>query len=466
MIVIALPETGTFAAWRTAARDLAGRGVAPGGIDWRLGEAPRGLFDGDSAAPGPVRAIAVPAAFLDLAQTVIWHRDPQRFARLYALLVRLADQPRLMGDGADAAVRSLRAMAQAVRRDLHKMHAFLRFHEVPADGPRRAFAAWYEPYHRIVEPAAPFFASRFTDMDWTIQTPDGRADFRDGALHLGPAGPRPAVPPDATEALWTTYYRHIFNPARVNPQVMRQHMPQKFWKNMPEAAAIPDLIAGAEARVRAMRDAAPLPMRETVAPGPEAATLEEARALARDCRRCGLCMAATQTVFGEGCATARLMVVGEQPGDAEDRAGRPFVGPAGAVLDQALAEAGLDRQALWLTNAVKHFKFTPRGKQRLHQNPDRGEIEHCRWWLDLERRLIRPRVTLALGGSAARALTGQSARLAARRGATETATDGGLIRLSWHPAAILRQPDVGRAAQMRAELTADLAEAARLAGLS
>src|SRR5690606_1466058 len=125
-----------------------------------------------------------------------------------------------------------------------------------------------------------------------------------------------------------------------------------------------------------------------------------------DCIRCPLHRQATQAVPGEGPADAALMIVGEQPGDQEDLAGRPFVGPAGRLFDAICAAAGLDRGAAYVTNAVKHFKFVPRGKRRLHQRPNSGEIAHCRWWLDHERALVRPRLILALGATAAEALTG------------------------------------------------------------
>ncbi len=464
MIAVSLPGHGRFADWRAAARGLIAAEVPPEVVDWRLGGDAAGLFD---APPAPADAppLKVSAAFVTLAEKVAMHRDPARFARLYALLWRLRTNPGLMGDSADPELRRLTRMGQSVGRDLHQMHAFVRFQELPGAGPRRAFAAWYEPDHYITEAAAPFFTRRFVDMDWTILTPDARAIWEGGRLRFGPGAARPDLPADATADLWTTYFGAIFNPARLNPGAMRAKMPARRWANMPEAQAIPDLIAGAEARLAAMAATGGLAPVARVLPGPEAASLDEARALARDCRRCGLCEMATQTVFGEGDPAARLMVVGEQPGDAEDIAGRPFVGPAGAVLDAALRDAGVARDRLWLTNAVKHFKFTPRGKRRLHQNPDRAEIEHCRWWLDLERRFVAPRLVLGLGGTAARALTGQSARLAARRGVTEATADGMPVRLSWHPAAILRQPDPIRAEAMRAELVDDLRLAARLAAV-
>ena len=194
-------------------------------------------------------------------------------------------------------------------------------------------------------------------------------------------------------------------------------------------------------------------------------TLEQAGEAARHCTRCHLHCDATQTVWGEGPADARLMIVGEQPGDHEDLQGRPFVGPAGEILAEAMGKAGLAREEVWLTNAVKHFKFKPQmtargGKRRLHQNPDRAEIDICKWWLDLEQRFIQPKLTLALGGTAAYALTGRKEGITRRRGKVEE-TEGGPVMLSWHPSYILRVPDVGAANEARAQLVEDLRLAAR-----
>ncbi|NPD14954.1 UdgX family uracil-DNA binding protein [Xinfangfangia sp. D13-10-4-6] len=158
------------------------------------------------------------------------------------------------------------------------------------------------------------------------------------------------------------------------------------------------------------------------------------------------------------------MLVGEQPGDREDLEGRPFIGPAGQLLRDSMAAAGMDPAAVWLTNAVKHFKFAPRGKRRLHQNPNRQEIEHCRWWLGLELAFIQPELVVALGASAAFALTGNAVPLADRRGQVETGLHGGPVLITWHPSAILRQS--GEAARkLRSALTEDLTRAASITRL-
>ena len=157
------------------------------------------------------------------------------------------------------------------------------------------------------------------------------------------------------------------------------------------------------------------------------------------------------------------MVVGEQPGDQEDLEGRPFVGPAGLLLNEALEEAGLDRTRLFLTNAVKHFKFEPRGKRRLHQNPTGGEIDMCRWWLDKERALVQPDLIITLGASALRAVTGKSASINSMRGAVHDLEGGSKLIATIHPAFLLRLPDRRRAAEERAMFVADLTRARDLA---
>lgn len=159
------------------------------------------------------------------------------------------------------------------------------------------------------------------------------------------------------------------------------------------------------------------------------------------CTRCPLYRDATQVVMGEGPRDAELMFVGEQPGDKEDIAGRPFVGPAGRLLDEACEAAGIDRRIVFVTNAVKHFKYSMRGKRRIHQRPNAGEVTACKWWLDSERRLIRPRLLIAMGATAAQSLTGSGAGILRRRGRLEEAGDGTPVFLTIHPSFILRLRD-------------------------
>jgi DNA polymerase len=189
--------------------------------------------------------------------------------------------------------------------------------------------------------------------------------------------------------------------------------------------------------------------------------LAETAAEAAGCRRCPLYANATQTVFGQGPAPAPLMLVGEQPGDREDKAGLPFVGPAGRILDGALDEAGIERDAVYVTNAVKHFKNVPRGKRRIHQRPDRYEIERCRWWLDRELAIVNPRLTIALGATAATALAGRAITISKARGRLVNFRDGidGLVTV--HPSYILRLRDAAKDQEYR-RFVSDLRHAATL----
>jgi uracil-DNA glycosylase len=189
---------------------------------------------------------------------------------------------------------------------------------------------------------------------------------------------------------------------------------------------------------------------------PEHPTLEGVRAVAAGCKACDLYKRGTQTVFGEGPKRAEIMLVGEQPGDAEDLAGHPFVGPAGKLLDRALAEAGIDRHVVYVTNVVKHFKWEPRGKRRIHAKPNAGEISACRPWLETEIALLRPRVLICLGATAAQALLGKTFRVSKQRGEFVESSLAPLVTATVHPSSILRAPDEeARRAEM-GQFVADL----------
>jgi uracil-DNA glycosylase family protein len=177
---------------------------------------------------------------------------------------------------------------------------------------------------------------------------------------------------------------------------------------------------------------------------------------ARKCTRCDLYRHATQTVFGEGPLDVDILFVGEQPGDQEDLAGRPFVGPAGKLFDTLLEQAGIDRTRTYVTNAVKHFKYVQRGKRRLHSKPDAGEIKACNWWLERERDLIRPSLTVALGATAARALFGKVVTITSLRGRPQMLADGSECWVTVHPSSLLRAPDEQERREGRRMFVADL----------
>ncbi|MDH4439650.1 MAG: UdgX family uracil-DNA binding protein [Rhizobium sp.] len=478
---VVLEGRGDFAEWRDAARALLADRVAPRDVMWQSGETGGDLFSaiGEvSRETVDAAAFSVPKVFLSAAEAVVCHSDPERFELLYRLLWRLAEERRLLEVTSDPDVAQLRSMIKNIRRDSHKMKAFVRFREVPGvQVERRRFVAWFEPDHFIVGRTAGFFQRRFTDMDWLIATPKGAAAWDGETLQISNA---PAERPDAedeTDVLWQTYFTHIFNPARLKIRAMQSEMPKKYWKNMPEAALIPDLIAGAERRVAEMaaRAASQPPAfherlqeawRTREDEAAEAAGTLSALAVVRreaaGCTRCALHCHATQTVFGEGPEQADLMFVGEQPGDMEDLAGRPFVGPAGRIFDEAVMAAGIDRGQVYVTNAVKHFKHERRGKRRLHMRPEAGEVAHCRWWLAKELEVVKPKIVVALGATAYLALTGEAKPIAEVRGMPIPMQDGVILMVTTHPAAILRIPDEALKAKSLAVFRADLADVFRL----
>lgn len=467
-----------LAGFRSAARRLLAQQVAPEHVSWHSSSTPvQDLFADPetSQRPMPVQAdggapaINVPPEFLPLCQSVILHSDANRFGLLYRLLWRLVHEPGLRHDPLDADRVRAEHLAHAVRRDMHKMKAFVRFTSVqdetfksnPTGGPLHV--AWFEPEHHIVEATAPFFARRFTQMRWAILTPECSIEWDGSKINFGPgASKSDAPPPDAGEQLWLTYYQHIFNPARLKLKMMQKEMPRKYWKNLPEAQFISELTAQSAQRQGAMIEQTPSTPRrripvfkdgsaatartqtalalEQVQRGDKPLTLQSLNDAAQRCRNCPIGQHATQAVCGEGPARARVMVVGEQPGDQEDLRGRPLVGPAGQMFDRALAELGWQRSSLFITNAVKHFKYEPRGKRRMHKTPSQMEAAACAHWLESEIDLVKPESVIALGATAAASLLGRHVAVMSERGQWFTRADGLRVLVTLHPAALLRTP--------------------------
>ncbi|HET9816327.1 MAG TPA: UdgX family uracil-DNA binding protein [Xanthobacteraceae bacterium] len=446
---ITLDGETDFDGWRKAARALALNDVKPSDVSWRVADDALELFAPTTPPLEPPHGtFNVPAKFVELAEIAILHRNPERFALLYRLLWRLRTHHDLIDIATDPDVVGIAAMAKAVRRDEHKMHAFVRFREVGREQ-NSHFVAWFEPEHHIVELAAPFFARRFADMPWSILTPDVCAHWDGHAVSITPGVAKSEAPTaDRLEETWRRYYASIFNPARLKVKAMQAEMPKKYWRNLPEASMIKPLIEGAERSTSAMiENGATEPHKAQKRPEPPMVRrkgqhdIETLREEAADCRACPLYKNATQTVFGEGPQTARIMLVGEQPGDKEDLAGKPFVGPAGQMLDRALEEAGIDRRTVYVTNAVKHFKFVPRGKIRLHQKPNTPEIRACRPWYERELAAIKPELVVAMGATAAQSVFGKITPINKNRGRPIDLDDGTRALITVHPSYLLRLPD-------------------------
>ena len=444
--------------FRAEARRLLAENVPPGRVSWQVATRIEGdLFGaGLPAAEGytPLTATRanVPRFFVALCERAALHADPNRFGLLYRLFWRLVHEPALRHDPLDIDRIKAELLSRAVRRDMHKMTAFVRFRPLSTVTGDVVHIAWFEPDHHIVEATAPFFSRRFAQMSWAILTPERCVHWGGDALSFGPGATREDAPPaDAGEQLWLTYYSSIFNPSRLKLSMMQKEMPRKYWKNLPETVLIHSLTARSAQRSGQMIEqsasepvhrrprsstAMRIDHRPAIVHAP--GTLAALRDATERCRNCPIGATATQAVSGEGPLRARLMLVGEQPGEQEDLRGRPFVGPAGQLLERALAQLGWPRDAVYLTNAVKHFKFELRGKRRIHKTPAQQEAAACLHWLESELALVRPGAVIALGGTAARALLGRTVMVSTERGRWFTRVDGLRVLVTLHPSALLR----------------------------
>ena len=472
----------TFDEWRDQARPLLAARIEPQAVNWtqpgellheaKESKSDAGVQRGDAPAapdvlPAPDTSASPPrisASLLRVLEAVAMYRDPGRWELMYRLAWRsMNETPALLEDAADPDVHRAVSMQRAVRRDIHKMHAFVRFREM-VDEIGKSYFAWFEPEHETLRTGAVFFVRRFANMRWTLATPDGAAVWDERRLDVIDAPCASARPrEDDYEGLWRTYYRSICNVARINPSAMQREMPKRYWRHLPEAADIDALVRDGAASFsknqrESTREKASMPKSVKRSLAEPAATGESPQT----CRRCDLWKHATQAVTGEGPDHANIMLVGEQPGDEEDLRGQPFIGPAGRVLDQAIAAAGLQRGDVYVTNAVKHFKWEPRGKRRLHKKPGTGEINACNVWLEQEIKRLGPTVIVALGATALRALTGTTMSIEGARRETLAHAGGARLVVTYHPSAILRA-EGDRVETMRSALIADLEQAARLA---
>jgi DNA polymerase len=332
------------------------------------------------------------------------------------------------GHADEGQMRRAQGLALAVRADAHRMRTHIRF--MPVDG---VHVGWYEPAHFVLEANAQLIARRFPDQRFAIVTPDGAVEWNGTELRFA-AGAR--IEDDDTLRGW----------------------------RMPNDTRVGTAIPEAEDLDEAPRPPDRPPLGPVVLHGHADPPLLEATHEASDCRRCPLHEAATQTVFGEGPAHAKVLFVGEQPGDQEDVIGRPFVGPAGQIMDRAMEEAGIDRRSIYITNAVKHFKFTPRGKRRIHQTPEAPEIQACRFWLDVELVRMQPKLIVAMGGTAARALLGRPVTITRERGRAIELPDGQRAFVTVHPSFLLRVPDEDAKAREYRAFVEDLRKVAELVG--
>ncbi len=464
-LVTAPPD---YAQWPEQVQRLFSSQLPPERVSWEdacqlsllsAGQASEQVPSANATAGAPSFSAKLPRRYWALAKLAFYHQSPSRLPLLYRLAWRLRNDISLLSDPLDSDVRDLGKLVKEVQRDAHKARAFIRFRELEAAPNVPKFVAWHVPMHRVLRLVAPFFVDRMPHDVWSILTPFESAHWDLRKLSYGgPGDGRQAPAFDAQEELWRSYYKSIFNPARVNTEAMLTEMPKKYWATMPETQDIAGMLR--EARGREQQMIQKVELKAGAKPWvPEERDLLSLRSAAQGCQGCELYAAATQTVFGEGPEDAKLMLIGEQPGDQEDRQGRPFVGPAGQLLDRALVAAELPREQLYVTNAVKHFAFTPRGKRRLHRKPRAGEVKACKPWLHAEMERVKPQTVVCLGATAAQTLFGSSFRLTQQRGAwLETALAPSCLA-TWHPSNLLRMDDPERRAQAWEELVGDLRRA-------
>ena len=444
----------TFESWRSEARRLILSDVKPDFIQWNRVEDDLFLQDENEFLKTceSTKRFNISPRFLQMADFVASARFPDRWSLLYRLLYRQIHEKRdLLQVCVDRDVRMFQLLYQSVRRDIHKMHAFVRFKKVIMED-HESYLAWHMPEHLIVEKGATFFVRRFGDKPWSIFTPDRSAHWDTERLLFSEGIPQNQFPHlDDFDEVWKTYYRSIFNPARVMIKAMKKEFSPKYWRSLPEAALIPELIRGAPARLQQMAL-----QQNTQVVVDKKLSLPELKESAKSCQACPLYSKATGTVFGEGPETAKIMIVGEQPGDKDDLAGKPFVGPAGQMLNECLELAGINRSELYITNAVKHFKWIYSDGNRLHRRASGSEMHACLPWLETEIEKVRPDVIIGLGVTAGTAILGKLPKLSKERGKILGSARSKGIVLSWHPSAILRSMSEDEKRIRKSELIQDL----------
>jgi uracil-DNA glycosylase len=454
----------TFEAWREAARPLLGAHIDPSEIEW-VEQGVKGhvdtLFDTVSAEasenPEPQKVL-FPAKLMESARFVACHANKGKWALLYHVFWQVLTSGRAaLEDSLENNVLLLERMRREVWIEVHHMHAYVRFQKTFTHN-QETYVAWYHPHHPVLRLAIDFFARRFAGMHWAILTPVESAYWNGVSLTFGPGCPQnETIADDAAEDLWRTYFSSIFNPARLNVRQLKHKIPPRVWQSLPEGKTFSSLIFEAPSRVDAfLRSSAPsaLPYLPQ-----EPADWNELKETARACRGCPLWQQSTKMIFGEGAVPSKLVILGEQPGDSEDFHGRVFCGPAGTVLDEALLKVGLNRNDIYLTNAVKHFKHEKIDKKRIHRTPGAKEVAACRPWLEEEIKRVSPQIIVCLGQTAAHSVLGHLASIQSLRGQWHTSPWGAMVLVTYHPAAVLRAKEPDLRKEIEGALVQDLQKA-------
>lgn len=465
-----------FASWQQTARRLFAANCPPDSINWLEKGSQQGAFLFAQEAPSvfaqsrapasvdktaesqPIRTARVPREFLADAKLAAVHRDPRRWALLYRLLWRLNHgEPNLLEISVDDDVVLFNRWVKAVGRDLHKMHAFVRFRKIENPASEQPFyLAWHCPDHAIIKLAAPFFAKRFKSMHWSILTPDGSATWDGETLQFGPGVSRAMAPKaeDDLEELWLSYYASIFNPARIKTTAMKREMPVRHWATLPETSLIPDLLANSRERVAAML--ANQPSSAAAYLPQHADSVSDLHAAMISCAGCKLSQSPCKPVGGFGPPTARIVIVADQPAGNDEDAAPALTPAAKALLDEALVAADIDPSAVYITYAVKHTKYRKLDPNQGIQRIQPRDVAACRPWLGAELKLINPQMIICLGSAAALAVLGRMVRLQEERGSWLPSGWSAATLITEHPASILDISDPLERQTARARFFADV----------
>jgi probable DNA metabolism protein len=459
---------GGFSDFRTKAAALAREGVRPRDVAWREPYAEGATLSMFSDENHPQilsgRTITVTPGFLRLAEAVAHSNANGKWDLLYRLLFRLTFENRkLLEVLTDDDVKAALDIQKKIKREVHKIHAFVRFERIEdaSEPAGERFVAWMKTDHPCLKLAAPFFKRRFGDRSFSIFTPYQSAHWDRKELTYADGMPSAPTRGESMDELWKGYYKSTFNPARMNIPMMKKELPVRYWNALPEAQIIRDLIQESPERLKKMAR-----NQNVRATPPETKDLGVIDQALMTCTACPLYKTATHAVMGAGPAKARIMIVGEQPGDSEDLEGKPFVGPAGQMLDGIMQRLGLERSQVYVTNAVKHFKWkaVPGSKTRIHQRASGAEMHACKPWLEREIEAIQPEVIICLGATAAQTIFGRVCKISEFK--DRVITDNPYapnVLVSYHPSAILRASDPSEKSSMEDSIARALQHAQAIA---